>query len=102
GSSAVADPAAGRRPTRMLSSMERLAPIGLALALCGGLAPALGVAQEAAAPEAAESRLSTDDVRTAGRVIGLDFTDVELELMLPGVLEHLDEFERLRAPSLAN
>jgi Asp-tRNA(Asn)/Glu-tRNA(Gln) amidotransferase A subunit family amidase len=47
-------------------------------------------------------KLAVDDVRAAGRVIGLDFTDKELELMLPGVLEHLGEFERLRAPSLAN
>ena len=46
--------------------------------------------------------LTLDDVRTAGRVIGLDFTATELPLMLAGIEERLREFERLRAPSLAN
>ena len=58
----------------MLSGMGRLAPICIVLALSGGLASGSGVAQETAAAEAADQRLSTDDVRTAGRVIGLEFT----------------------------
>jgi Asp-tRNA(Asn)/Glu-tRNA(Gln) amidotransferase A subunit family amidase len=67
------------------------------------LAQVVGAPPPPPAPATEDApKLAVDDVRAAGRVIGLDFTDKELELMLPGVLEHLGEFERLRAPSLAN
>jgi Asp-tRNA(Asn)/Glu-tRNA(Gln) amidotransferase A subunit family amidase len=45
---------------------------------------------------------STANVRDAGRVIGLEFTDSELELMLADVSENLRGYAALRAPSLDN
>ncbi len=42
------------------------------------------------------------EVGIAADVLGLHFSEQELELMLPDVLERLKEFERLRAVPLAN
>ena len=42
------------------------------------------------------------EVGIAADVLGLSFTEKELELMLPDVLERLKEFEKLRAVPLAN
>ena len=91
----------------MLCGMQRPAWNWLGGALLSTLATGPGLAQDPAAPQPeapaeADPKPSIADVRSAGRVIGLDFTDEELTLMLPGVLEHLGEFERLRAPSVAN
>jgi Asp-tRNA(Asn)/Glu-tRNA(Gln) amidotransferase A subunit family amidase len=46
--------------------------------------------------------LSVDDVRTAARMLGLSFSDSELELMLPGVAENVDHYRGLRTPTLDN
>jgi len=43
-----------------------------------------------------------DAVRTAANVLGLSFTDAELELMLSGVAENLGHYAKLRAPTLDN
>ncbi len=69
-------------------------PAYIAVALCVPLAQA-----QTADPGA---RIEVDDVRAAARVIGLEFSDTELELMLGGVRERLAEFARLRAPTVAN
>ncbi|TDJ75249.1 MAG: amidase [Planctomycetota bacterium] len=52
--------------------------------------------------DSAPPRPALDDVRTAGRVIGLEFTDEELELMVRDVGRALSGFERLRAPHIDN
>jgi Asp-tRNA(Asn)/Glu-tRNA(Gln) amidotransferase A subunit family amidase len=54
------------------------------------------------AQDSTAQRPTIDDVRTAGRVIGLDFTDAELELMVRDVGQTLAGFERLREPHLEN
>ena len=46
--------------------------------------------------------LTTDQLARAGEVIGIEFDDGELELMLPDVLEQLREFALLRGLSLEN
>lgn len=56
--------------------------------------------QSTAAEEPA--RASPQDLRVAGQVIGLEFTEAEVELMLADVLENLESFERLRAVPLDN
>jgi Asp-tRNA(Asn)/Glu-tRNA(Gln) amidotransferase A subunit family amidase len=43
-----------------------------------------------------------DEVRAAAKVVGLPLTDSELELMLPGVIDNLRAFERMRARPLDN
>jgi Asp-tRNA(Asn)/Glu-tRNA(Gln) amidotransferase A subunit family amidase len=62
----------------------------LSTALLLGL---LTMAQDAAPFDA-------DDVRAAGRTAGLAFTDDEIALMLPGMLEHLQSYEALREASV--
>jgi Asp-tRNA(Asn)/Glu-tRNA(Gln) amidotransferase A subunit family amidase len=47
-------------------------------------------------------RVSVEQVRAAGAVIGLAFTDDELSLMLHGVSESLGNLEKLREAPLAN
>jgi Asp-tRNA(Asn)/Glu-tRNA(Gln) amidotransferase A subunit family amidase len=42
------------------------------------------------------------EIGVAAEVLGLHFSEQELQLMLPDVSERLREFERLRAPRLAN
>lgn len=46
--------------------------------------------------------LPPETLRTAGRVIGIEFTDEELELMRTNVAQNLDLYRRLRARSLTN
>lgn len=67
----------------------------LALAAAGPLAPR----QDAGA---ADPPVSPGDVRGAGRVIGLDFTFDEIELMMPDVMERLALFDELRSRDLPN
>ena len=54
------------------------------------------------AQDPAGGRPTQDDIKTAGRVIGLDFTDAELKLMARDVGQTLAGFERLREPHLEN
>lgn len=48
------------------------------------------------------SGVTGDSVRTAGALIGLDFTDDEIELMLPDLSRRIAAYASLREPSLAN
>ncbi len=60
---------------------------------------------QAGAPDetpSAPPRVSVEQVRAAGAVIGIAFTDDELALMLRGVDEQLGSVERLRDAALAN
>jgi Asp-tRNA(Asn)/Glu-tRNA(Gln) amidotransferase A subunit family amidase len=64
------------------------------------LALSLALIQES--KPAAEAPFGPLEIGVAADVLGLRFTEEELELMLPDVLERLAEFERLRAVPLAN
>jgi len=70
----------------------------LAAALIGLAASLPGTAQEDPAVPAP----TADEVRAAGRVIGIELTDGELELMLRGVRENLGSLRRLRDEALDN
>ncbi len=59
-------------------------------------------ATESALPASAPEAVSDADLAAAVRVIGLDFTAAERELMGPGVAEHRAEYAKLRAVSLPN
>jgi len=61
---------------------------------------ALALLQKASQEEA--PALGPLEVGLAAEVLGAHFTEAELALMLPDVLERLKEFERLRAVPLAN
>jgi len=65
---------------------------------------ALTLALLASAPQELESGSVTgvEEVRTASALVGLEWTDAELELMAEGVLERRAVYERLRAVALAN
>jgi Asp-tRNA(Asn)/Glu-tRNA(Gln) amidotransferase A subunit family amidase len=58
--------------------------------------------QDPAPAEPEGLALTADDVRTAGRVIGIEYTDEELELMLRDVASALEDYAALRADELAN
>lgn len=63
----------------------------------------LTLAQDTPPPPAkAEEPFGALEVGIAADVLGLHFSEQELELMLPDVLERLREFERLRRIPLAN
>jgi len=62
----------------------------------------LSLFQESPAAPAAQAPFGTDEVGVAAEVLGLSFSESELALMLPDVLERLKDFERLRARPLAN
>lgn len=49
-----------------------------------------------------ETTPRVDELRTAARVLGLEFTDAELELMLAGVAENRGHYAGLRAAALDN
>ena len=52
--------------------------------------------QDEPVPEENEPpELSTEQLRTAGRVVGLEFTDAELELMLDDAVENLNSYRNL-------
>ena len=63
------------------------------------LALLAGALQE---PAQDELPLTTEQLARAGEVIGLPFESDELDLMLQDVCEQLEQFEQLRAVSLAN
>jgi Asp-tRNA(Asn)/Glu-tRNA(Gln) amidotransferase A subunit family amidase len=63
----------------------------------GALAAArLGIAQQPAAP----LRITKQEVAAALRVAGLEFTDTQLDMMLPVVNRSLTGFERLRSAEI--
>ena len=71
--------------------MTLLSSLAFAVALSS---PGLAVARAPlAGQEAAPDR---EDLRAFGRVIGLEFSDAELEQLLPDVLSRLPELEALR------
>lgn len=74
------------------------------IALLGiGFAGPLGpTAQEAQEDKTSEAAVSAADLRGAARVIGLDFTVSEIELMLADVIERLQAFDGLRERSVPN
>ncbi|MFT7171550.1 MAG: Asp-tRNA(Asn)/Glu-tRNA(Gln) amidotransferase A subunit family amidase, partial [Paracoccaceae bacterium] len=57
---------------------------------------------EAEGPSQAKAGLEPDAVATAARLVGLEFTDVEIELMLDDVRGRLREFEALRSRAIGN
>lgn len=64
---------------------------------------ALAFLQESpAAAQEAPPPFGPTEIGVAAEVLGLHFTEKELELMLPDVLERLQEFEKLRGIPLAN
>jgi Asp-tRNA(Asn)/Glu-tRNA(Gln) amidotransferase A subunit family amidase len=83
--------------------MSKLVAVACVLAF---LAPALRAQQPPPAPPeqaaAADDGPSVDDLRAAGRVIGLDFSDAELELMRRGVGENRGSLQALRDVPLGN
>ncbi len=66
-------------------------------ALCAVL---LVLAQEAQKP--APPKVTADEVRAAGKVVGLEFSDKELALMLRSASDNLESFERMRKVDLPN
>lgn len=60
---------------------------------------AVAVAAPSLAPQ---DELSAENIRLAGRLVGLDFTDDESKLMLRGVEESLQKFEALRGVAVPN
>lgn len=72
----------------------------LALALALAMHPQDEEPQDAPFPK--DAPFGVEDVRVTGKVVGLELTQPELELMLDGVIDNLRSFERMRARSLAN
>ncbi len=64
------------------------------------VSPGLSPSQEGGA--AFDDALEVSDLRTAARVVGLEFSDEELEQMLGDVRGRLGEYASLRAEALAN
>ena len=64
--------------------------------------PELHAKSEAQAKSEPAPRLSVDQVRTAAQVIGLDFTDAELELMRKSVGEQIDSYAKMQTVALDN
>jgi len=62
----------------------------------------LSVALSAASGTAAERPPSPKEVRAAARLLGLDFTDPQVKMMLKGLAEQRQSFTRLRGVALAN
>ena len=65
------------------------------------LVPLISLLQDKTAV-AEPARFGVDEVGIAAEVLGLSFSEKELALMLPDVLERLQEFEKLRAVPLRN
>ena len=57
---------------------------------------------DAPAPDAEAPAISAEDVRAAARIVGLEFSDSEIELMLPDLNERLEVFDALRESDLPN
>ena len=66
------------------------------------LALALALAMHPQEEEPQDAPFGVEDVRATGKVVGLELTQPELELMLDGVIDNLRSFERMRARPLAN
>ena len=87
---------------------RRIAPLAMVFALLAW--PHESRAQQTdARPASVEAEatpssaaLGIDELRAAGAVIGIDFDDDELALMLGGVVEHRAAYEALRASILDN
>ena len=62
----------------------------------------LALPQDATAEVSKPPSLSVEDLASAGRAIGLEFTTAELEDVLGEVQSRLGQFEALRAPVLEN
>ena len=84
--------------------MSRIAGFVIGIVLVAG-----GIAMNDAAsgtpgdpPADAAAELTAADLASATRVAGLAFTEAELAQMLPGVVENLRGFERMRTRSLDN
>ena len=71
--------------------------MSLLLSFVAAAFPAL---QESVSPPPAE--LVAEDLSTAAKIVGLDFTAPEIELMLDDVIGRLGEFEALRRVELGN
>ena len=71
--------------------------MSLLLSFVAAAFPAL---QEPVSPPPAE--LVAEDLSTAAKIVGLDFTAPEIELMLDDVIGRLGEFEALRRVELGN
>ena len=63
--------------------------------------PAQEASQEGA-PSAPQASLQAEEVAAAARVIGLEFDQAEIELMLPDLDQALAQLRQLRAAGLAN
>jgi Asp-tRNA(Asn)/Glu-tRNA(Gln) amidotransferase A subunit family amidase len=61
---------------------------------------ALAALQDPSARE--RPKLPVEELRVAGRVAGVEFSDAELALMAAGAAENLAAFERMRSVELAN
>jgi len=53
-------------------------------------------------PESEEKKIPEADIKTAAKIIGLDFTDEEIKLMQENVKENLDSYNKLREFTLDN
>ncbi|MBI3847604.1 MAG: amidase [Planctomycetes bacterium] len=62
----------------------------------------MGLLLQQGQPAAAPAKLTIDQVREAGRVIGMEFTDDELRLMLNDVSESVQAYEHMQAIPLDN
>ncbi len=60
------------------------------------------VQQESQAQQGKSADLQQQNLQEAAAVAGLSFTESELEMMLPGVIENLQGFEKMRERKLAN
>jgi Asp-tRNA(Asn)/Glu-tRNA(Gln) amidotransferase A subunit family amidase len=72
------------------------------LALLSALSLAILAAMPVQDDTPTPSTLTPEQLATAGRVIGLSFSDEELKLMLPGVIENLGSYAVLRQRELDN
>ena len=89
------------RPLR--SAPDRCSFVIPVLLAALGTAPQANMTQAQDSPSPDEPRTQiVRAIRGAQRLAGLEFTDADVELMLPDVMESLAAFERMRAVSLDN
>jgi Asp-tRNA(Asn)/Glu-tRNA(Gln) amidotransferase A subunit family amidase len=85
---AVNVPKLGRRTwLKLLPAIATVAGAGL---------PAVARAQSPAAPPATPPKISKEKLQQALELIGLQFTDAQIDVMLPGVNRNLASYENLR------
>jgi len=101
----------GCDPRGFATCLRRTAPIALIRAPLGGMVPrmhrlrfylALTALLWVGELQAQTNLITHDDLVSVSRVLGLDFTDAELEIMLPGIRGQRDTFEALRKLPLSN